>query len=60
MLKAIRHHCLGDDSDTYSKLIFVADKLDPLRNYDSSKEIEIACKDLNKAFKIVKVKTRII
>ncbi len=54
MLKAIRHHCLGDDNDTYSKLIFVADKLDPLRNYDSSKEIEIACKDLNKAFKIVK------
>ncbi len=54
MLKAIRHHCLGDDNDIYSKLIFVADKLDPLRDYDSSKEIEIACRDLNKAFEIVK------
>ncbi len=54
MLKAIRHHCLGDDRDVYSKLIFVADKLDPLRGYDSSKQIEIACKDLNKAYEIVK------
>lgn len=54
MLKAIRHHCLGDDNDVYSKLVFVADKLDPLRGYDSSKQIEIACRDLNKAFEIVK------
>ncbi len=54
MLKAIRHHCLGDDNDVYSKLIFVADKLDPSRGYDSSKEIEIACQDINKAFEIVK------
>jgi nicotinate-nucleotide adenylyltransferase len=54
MLKAIRHHCLGDDNDVYSKLIFIADKLDPLRGYDSSKLIEIACKNLNKAFDLVK------
>ncbi|MGI6608218.1 MAG: bis(5'-nucleosyl)-tetraphosphatase (symmetrical) YqeK [Erysipelotrichaceae bacterium] len=54
MLKAIRHHCLGDDNDVYSKLIFVADKLDPLRSYDSSQQIEIACRDLNKAFEVVK------
>lgn len=53
MLKAIRHHCLGDDDSLYSKIIFIADKLDPSRGYDSSKEIQLAEKDLDKAFKLV-------
>ena len=53
-LKAVRHHCLGDDKDPYSIIVYLADKLDPLRDYDSSKEIELACKDLNMAYKVVK------
>ncbi len=53
-LKAIRHHCLGDDNSVYSKIIFIADKLDPSRGYDSSKEIALAKKDLNKGFETVK------
>ena len=53
MLKAIRHHCLGDDDSPYSKIIFIADKLDPSRGYDSSKEIQLAEKDLEKAFRLV-------
>lgn len=53
-IKAIRHHCLGDDFDIYSKIIFIADKLDPSRGYDSSKEIKIALKDVNKGFEVVK------
>lgn len=58
MLKAIRHHCLGDDNGIYSKLIFVADKLDPTRDYDSAVEIEIACRDINRAFETVKKQNR--
>ena len=53
-LKAIRHHCLGDDNSVYSKIIFIADKLDPSRGYDSSKEIELSKKDVNKGFEKVK------
>lgn len=54
MIKAIRHHCLGDDNDVYSKIIFIADKLDPSRGYDSSKQIEASLKDVSKGFEIVK------
>jgi len=53
-LKAIRHHCLGDDNAKYSKIIFIADKLDPSRGYDSSKEIALALKSIDTAFQVVK------
>lgn len=53
MLKAIRHHCLGDDSAPYSKIIFIADKCDPLRDYDSSKLIQLSLEDLDKGFETV-------
>ncbi len=55
MLKAIRHHCLGDDDSPYSQLIFVADKLDPSRGYDSSKEIALALQNLKNGFATVKL-----
>lgn len=58
-LKAIRHHCLGDDNSTYSQLIFVADKLDPSRGYDSSKEISLAKQDLKKGFEKVKQQNKV-
>ena len=53
ILKAVRHHCLGDDDSLLSMVIFCADKLDPTRGYDSSKEIELCCKDIIKGFKLV-------
>lgn len=58
ILKAIRHHCLGDDKSIYSQLIFVADKLDPSRGYDSTKQIEISVKNLQVGFEIVKQQNR--
>ncbi|MBO4538591.1 MAG: bis(5'-nucleosyl)-tetraphosphatase (symmetrical) YqeK [Erysipelotrichaceae bacterium] len=53
MLKAIRHHCLGDHGDPYSKIVYIADKLDPSRGYDSSREIDLALRDLDSAFALV-------
>ena len=38
----------------YDRILFIADKLDPSRGYDSSKEIEISMKDLKEGFMIVK------
>jgi len=54
-LKAIRHHCLGDDNDIYSKIVYIADKCEPLREYDSSKQIALAKNNIHKAFKLVKL-----
>ncbi len=51
---AIYHHVKGRNRTDYDRILFIADKLDPSRGYDSSKEIEISMKDLKEGFMIVK------
>ncbi len=46
---AIRHHVDGDDHHPLSLIIYLADKLDPSRDYDSSALIALALKDLEAA-----------
>ncbi len=53
VLKAVKHHCLGDDSSPLSMVIYCADKLDPSRGYDSSSQIELCCRDLKAGFRLV-------
>ena len=53
ILNAVRHHCLGDDESPLSMIVYMADKLDPNRGYDSSAEIRLAKKDLRAAFDLV-------
>ncbi len=53
ILKAIRHHCLGDDDAPLSMMLYCADKLDPTRGYDSSKEIELCCRDIKQGYRTV-------
>lgn len=52
ILQAIRHHTTGSlYMSKLDKCIYVADKYDPYRDYDSSKEIELCKKDINAGFK---------
>ncbi|MBQ4252474.1 MAG: bis(5'-nucleosyl)-tetraphosphatase (symmetrical) YqeK [Erysipelotrichaceae bacterium] len=53
ILKAVENHCLGEDEAPLSMIIYCADKLEPLRGYDSSREIELCCRDLKKGFQEV-------
>ena len=53
MLRAVRHHCLGDDGSPLAMIVYLADKLESGRGYDSSKEIELAKRDLKAAFELV-------
>lgn len=53
VLQAILHHVKGDDAKKLSRIIYIADKLDPSRDYDSSKEIALCKKDLDAGFKVV-------
>lgn len=53
ILNAIYHHVKGDSIDPIARIIYMADKLDPLRDYDSSREIALAKKDLKAAYDIV-------
>lgn len=54
ILQAIYHHVKGRNHTDYDRILFIADKLDPSRGYDSSKEIAISMRDLKAGFAIVK------
>lgn len=52
ILKAIADHTTASLSiSQIGKCLYVADKLDPLRGYDSSKQIELCKKDINEGFR---------
>lgn len=53
ILKAVEHHCLGDDDSLLSMIVYCADKLDPSRGYDSSKQIELCKRDIKAGFRLV-------
>ena len=44
---------LGTSQDPYAMMVFCADKLDPLRGYDSTKLIEVCNKDIKEGFDLV-------
>lgn len=58
ILNAIRHHTTGDLNQPLVKLLFAADKLDPSREYDSSKTIELCLQSLEKGFQEVRKQQR--
>lgn len=54
VLKAIKHHTTGTDDAPLSQLVFIADKVERGRPYPVEDYIELAKKDLKKAF--IKIK----
>lgn len=54
ILMAIENHVLGDCRNQYAMLLYVADKLDPLRDYDTKPGIELCKKNLLAGYKQVK------
>ena len=43
----------GNSNNPYAQMAFIADKCEPSRGYDASKEMDAARKDLSLAMKIV-------
>ena len=54
VVKAVKHHCLGDDHSVLSMIVYCRDKLDPGRGYDSSKEIRLCTDNIKKGYQLVK------
>ncbi len=46
---AMEHHTIGDGKTDYAALLYIADKIEPLRGYDVSKQTASAMKNLKKA-----------
>lgn len=55
---AIYHHVLGTSKEPYAMMVFCADKLDPLRGYDSSALIQLCNENLEKGFDAVKIQNK--
>ena len=54
ILQAIYHHVKGRNRTDFDRILFIADKLDPSRGYDSRREIEISRKSLREGYRVVK------
>lgn len=51
---AVWNHVKGDCKNDYDRILYIADKLDPTRGYDTSYQISVAIKDLKRGYQIVK------
>lgn len=56
ILNAIRYHTTGGVDNPYVYILFIADKIDPLRGYDISEELALAKIDLKTTYGLVKCK----
>ncbi len=54
IIEAIRHHTTGGIDNPYVYILFIADKIEPTRGYDTTKEMELAKIDLKTAYDLVK------
>lgn len=55
---AISNHVKGTSYDPYAMIVFIADKLDPLRGYDSSALYQACLHDLYNGFLLVKAENK--
>ncbi len=53
ILHAIRHHTLGTGNSDLDRILYIADKTEPLRGYDSSYEIAVSEKNLKEGAALV-------
>ncbi|MBQ9327467.1 MAG: bis(5'-nucleosyl)-tetraphosphatase (symmetrical) YqeK [Solobacterium sp.] len=53
LLHAIETHTLGDGNGDLDRILYIADKIEPTRGYDTTREMNLALKDLKAAFKLV-------
>lgn len=54
IFRAIYHHVTGANQSCLAMIVYVADKLDPSRGYDSSPTIALCLRDLKAGFQTVK------
>lgn len=53
ILHAIEHHTLGDGHSDWDAVLYISDKIEPNRGYDSTKEMKCSEKNLQKGAQMV-------
>lgn len=54
ILQAIEHHTVGDGNSNLDRVLYIADKIEPGRGYDASKEMKLAKTNLKKAAQMIR------
>lgn len=54
ILDAIAHHVTGTSNNTLAKILYVADKIEPTRNYEVASLMALAMQDIDAAFEQIK------
>ncbi|MGM9940944.1 MAG: bis(5'-nucleosyl)-tetraphosphatase (symmetrical) YqeK [Bulleidia sp.] len=54
ILNPIWNHTLGEGKSDYDRILYIADKIEPNRNYDTTYHLALACRDLRAAMEYVK------
>ncbi|MGN1388854.1 MAG: bis(5'-nucleosyl)-tetraphosphatase (symmetrical) YqeK [Bulleidia sp.] len=57
ILSAIHHHTLGDGNAPLDMILYIADKIEPTRGYDSTRELALSCQDLKAGFDLVRAES---
>jgi nicotinate-nucleotide adenylyltransferase len=55
---AMEHHTIGDGHTEWAYLLYIADKIEPLRGYDVSKQRALAEKDLKAAANLIREESK--
>lgn len=55
---AMEHHTIGDGHTDWAYLLYIADKIEPLRGYDVSKQRALAEKDLKAAANLIREESK--
>ena len=58
-LQAIAHHTLGDGHSKLSRIIYIADKIEPGRGYDTTRHMQLACHDLQACVQLIQTESAI-
>lgn len=58
IMNAMEHHTLGDGNTDWDHLLYIADKIEPLRGYDVSVQNAMALKNLKEAAAYIKEESR--
>jgi predicted HD superfamily hydrolase involved in NAD metabolism len=56
VLNAIWHHTLGDGQSDLDRILYIADKIEPTRGYDTSAELALSLKNLKQGAQLVKAR----
>ena len=58
LLHAVEHHTIGDGHTDYDHILYIADKIEPGRNYDTTEQMKLSCRNLAAGAHLIREESR--